>query len=503
MQKVTLALAVMLLLPLAVLAQGNRFIRYNCLGGSDVDPLTPHSSSSRRKLPTFRTDWQADKTYRVPVILIEFADRQFSGVNPQATFDRIFNENGYNLGHGPGCVADYFREQSGGLFNPVFDVAGPVRVSASYKGSSSNNYGDKSFREAVEKADSLFNYADYDWDGVGKVPQVVFIYAGYGGNESSAKAKGCIWPNTSSFTQFYVDGVSFGQYTASAELWSTDELCGIGTICHEFSHCLGLPDVYPTAGSEFSVLDEWDLMDGGNYSDEGWCPPNYTVQEKELLGWFSARELDVTQTVSNLQPLEAGGDAYRITNSGQANEYYLLENRQQRGWDAFIPGHGLTVLHVDFNLDSWRLNTINSYPTHHRMDFVHACGHDYSFYEDIYGRSHYVNGRNVNLNGSAYPFVSDTLVVTELTDTSVPSAATLFNKNAQGEKLMGKPIVGIQESEDGLVSFHFFESVEAGIRTIPQGSPAASGIFNLQGQRLQDVPRRGVYVKNGRKLVVR
>ncbi len=503
MQKVTLALAVMLLLPLAVLAQGNRFIRYNCLGGSDVDPLTPHSSSSRRKLPTFRTDWQADKTYRVPVILIEFADRQFSGVNPQATFDRIFNENGYNLGHGPGCVADYFREQSGGLFNPVFDVAGPVRVSASYKGSSSNNYGDKSFREAVEKADSLFNYADYDWDGVGKVPQVVFIYAGYGGNESSAKAKGCIWPNTSSFTQFYVDGVSFGQYTASAELWSTDELCGIGTICHELSHCFGLPDVYPVGGSEYSVLDEWDLMDGGNYSDEGWCPPNYTVQEKELLGWFSARELDVTQTVSNLQPLEAGGDAYRITNSGQANEYYLLENRQQRGWDAFIPGHGLTVLHVDFNLDSWRLNTINSYPTHHHLDFIHASGHSYTYYESLYGHNNYKDGRNMNLSGSAFPLLTDTLVVTDLTDTSVPSAATLFTQNAQGTKFMGKPIMNIQESADGLISFLFYENVEAGVRSIPQGKDSSGNIYNLYGQRLQEVPRRGLYINNGRKIVRR
>ena len=503
MQKVTLSIVFLCLLPLVVLAQGNRFIRYNCLANHVADSSANHASNSSRKLlASLRTDWQPDRLYRVPVILVEFSDRQFSMENPCAFYDRIFNEMGHNLGNGPGCVADYFREQSGGLLNMKFDVVGPIRLESSCKGGS-QNYGTNLFRNAALKADSLLNYAEYDWDGRGSVTQVVFVYAGYGGNESSSKSTGCIWPNTSSFSYFIADGTSVRHYTASAELWSSEQLCGIGTICHEFSHCLGLPDIYPTAGSEFSVLDEWDLMDGGNYSDKGWCPPNYTVHEKELLGWFSAKELYVTQSISGLSPLSMGGDAFRITNDGEPDEYYLLENRQQKGWDSFIPGHGLTIIHVDFKKSVWADNTVNRSPQRHRLDFFHACGHGYTYYETLFGHDNYKDGRNQNLNGSAYPYVSDTLVVNELTDTSVPVAATLFNPNTQGTKFMGKPIMNIQESADGLISFNFYENIEAGIRFVPDNRISPQRIYNLHGQRLHTPPQHGLYIINGRKHTAR
>lgn len=503
MQKVTQVILLSFLLPLAVLAQGNRFIRYNCLSDAVSDTSATHASSSRKLLPTPRTDWKADRLYKVPVILVEFSDRQFSMETPQSFYDSLFNERGFNLGHGPGSVVDYFREQSGGLLNMKFDVVGPIRVDYSYKVPSSDNYGKQIFRRAAMKADSLLNYADYNWYGQGSVTQVVIIYAGYGGNDSGSKAEGCIWPNTGSFSMFTADGISVSNFTASAEMWSNEQLCGIGTICHEFSHCLGLPDFYPTAGSEFSVLDEWDLMDGGNYSDNGWCPPNYSIHEKELMGWFTSKELEVSQTISDLRPLALGGDAYRITNDGYANEYYLLENRQHQGWDYFLPGHGLTIIHVDYKRSAWAANNVNVEPGHHRLDFFHACGHDYDYYDTLYGRGYYVDGRNQNLHGSAYPYVSDTLVVNELTDKSFPVAATLFNLNDQGSWFMGKPVTNIQESEDGLVSFQFYESVEAGIRSVSDHRESSDHIYNLQGQRLQTLPQHGLYIINGRKYVAR
>ena len=498
MQKVKIIFFFLYLLPLAVMAQGNRFFRYNCLGNSIADTsVTRASSTSRRLLPTPRTDWQQGRIYRVPFILMEFSDRQFSMENPREFYDRLFNEPGFNLGHGRGCVADYFREQSGGLLNLKFDVVGPIRVDSSLYKSGKNQ-----FREAARKADSVLNYADYDWYGDGSVPQLGFIYAGYGGNENDAKSDGCIWPFTD-YINIYVDGVIINNMTCSAELWATDELCGIGTICHEFSHCLGIPDLYPVSSEEFSVLDEWDLMDGGNYIDNGWCPPNYSVHEKELLGWYKAKELTATQTVSGLLPLASGGEAYRITNTGKSDEYYLLENRQQQGWDYFLPGHGLTIIHVDYRRYEWERNIVNGTPNHHRLDFFHASGQNYNYCEIINGRDSYIDGRNLNLKDSAYPFISDTLVANELTDTSVPVAATLFNKNAKGKQFMEKPIKNIQESADGLISFQFFNSVEAGIRVFPDNRKTPEQMYNLHGQRLQAPSRHGLYIVNGRKYVAR
>ena len=475
---------------LARTAQGNRFVRYNCLSDAVIDSSSTRASSSRRLLPTPHTDWKAERIYKVPVILVEFSDRQFSMENPQEFYDNLFNERGYNLGHGPGCVADYFREQSGGLLNMEFDVVGPISVDDSCKVPSSDRYGKQIFREVAIKANSILNYADYDWHRQKSVTQVVFVYAGYGGNDGGSKAEGCIWPNTGSFSAFTADGVSVRNFTASAEMWSYNHLCGIGTICHEFSHSLGLPDLYPTAGDEFSVFDEWDLMDGGCYSDDGWCPPNYSVHEKELLGWFSSKKLTVLQTISDLPPLALGGEAYRITNDAHTNEYYLLENRQQQGWDHFLPGHGLTIIHVDYDKSAWMGNTVNIEPGHHRLDFFHACGHDYEYYDTLYGRGHYVDGRNIALSGSAYPFVSDTLVVDALTDTSVPVAATLFYSNGKGSRFMGKPITQIQE-KDGLISFRFSDSPDA-ITTISSDAVPVA-IYDLQGHLITN-PKRGIYI---------
>lgn len=457
----------------------------------------------RKQLPALRTNWRADRVYRVPVILVSFLDQDFSMANPQETYDNLLNRTGYNMRHGPGCAADYFLAQSGGMFHVQFDVVGPVKLQTSCKLSSKTNYGSTQLRSAAQLADSLLNYADYDWDGQGSVAQVAFIYAGYGGNEDSDKVDGRIWPNTGSFSTLTADGVKVRNYTASAELWTNDQLCGIGTFLHEFSHSLGLPDFYPTGGSEYSVVDEWDLMDGGNFSDDGWCPPNYSVHEKELLGWFSSTELLTTQAVRDLPTVADGGAAFRVTNSGLASEYYLLENRQQQGWDAYLPGHGLTVTHVDFSQSVWAGNTVNNTASHHRMDLIHASGRGYHDDEALYdGKGHFFQGRNLYLSGSAFPYVTDTQVVDELTDTSEP-AATLFNANAEGVKFMGKPIKGIQESADGLVSFDFYENQETGVREIPSSGDRAATIYNLNGQRLRRVSRSGIYLVGNKKQVAR
>lgn len=453
---------------------------------------TTRSAVVHKSLPTPHTQWNSQKTYRVPVILMSFADLDFSSENPQQFYDRLFNEGGFNLGLGPGCVADYFRDQSGGQFNVVFDVVGPIKLTSNQKSKNDNNFGTGQFREAIKLADEQFNYADYDWDGDGEAKAVIIIYAGYGGNEEDDTAYGCIWPNTDAL-YFSLDGVGIGGYSASPELWIDNSFCGIGTICHEFCHVLGLPDFYPTSSDEFSVVDEWDLMDGGNYANNGWCPPNLSTHEREFIGWLHPEDLTEATTIMDMPSFDRSGKAYRIVNDACPTEYYILENRQWEGWDLMLPNHGLLITHVDFDASVWQSNHVNSSPSHHHLEYFHADNLDYNWYDDWLGEDYPygADGRNLHLQNTSYPYVdAEGVLYDALTDTSLP-AATIFNKRADGELLMGKSIKDIRETEGG-ISFDF-STISTGIVTLSaEARPVAC--YDLQGRLLPSSPTKGLYI---------
>jgi M6 family metalloprotease-like protein len=473
---------------------------------ADVDGWLRPVSQSRlaapvpptRRLRTPNKRWDPNKIYKSPVVLVSFTDRDFSKRNANEVYNKIFNLTGYNQGNGPGCVADYFRTQSSGLFNPQFDIYGPVQVNYTAKGV--GQYGTPAYREALEiLSDSLeLDFTDYDWDGDGYVEQVIFIYAGFGGNEGVDETDDCIWPSTGSFNTIELGGVKASNYTGSAEMfYHYNSLCGIGTVCHEFSHCLGLPDLYPVPGTktDFSVVDEYDLMDGGNFVNRGWCPPNYSAHEREYLGWLVPTELDSTTLVTGMQSLTQGGPVYRVVNSGNSHEYYLLENRQWDGWDLFIPNHGLLITHIDFSSSLWTSNHVNSDKTHRRLEFVHASGWNFQDYTQMTGLKR-ENGHSPYLRYSVYPYITDTLVVRDLNDTTLV-AATVFNANEQGEKFMSKPIMNIYEYDDATISFNFFGSnedaatVSIAEAAVPRQRNAA--IYSLTGVR-HSRPRRGLNI---------
>ena len=449
------------------------------------------------------TTWDANRIYRQPVILITFKDCDFSMPDPAAFYSRILNEPGYNEGAGVGCLADYFRDQSDGQFNLQFDVYGPVQVDTLVAGNGSTNYGEYSVHKATQllaEAEGI-DFSPYDWDGDGKVDQVIYIAAGLCGNQSK---KGYIWPNSGYFypTVSMPGDVKVDYYSISCELWKDGSSCGIGTICHEFTHCLGLPDIYPTNNTVFSVVDEWDLMDGGNYTNKGWCPPNFSALEKLLLGWKTPIELTGPVSITGMKPVCDGGETYIIRNPGQENEFYLLENRQQRGWDNAAPGCGLAIFHVDYDRETWSNNNVNTQKTHFRYSLFHADGKNYLDWDpngngqDLgkYTMENWM--RNRYLSTSPYPYRDDSLGVVNqaLTDDTDP-AATLFN-SADGSRLMSKPITGIRMADDGTISFDFMKDpvTVAPIRYAANvfSSPAW---YDLNGSRLPTAPSRpGIYI---------
>ena len=511
-----LCLLVLLMLSSAGTAQTWRSLRGCCtpdLLNSDTRGASP------RRLPKPNTQWDATKTYRQLVLLMSFSDTDFLSQDPRASYDSIFNYPGYNKGLGPGCVADYFREQSGGLFNLQFDVYGPFRIGSkaqpySHPTSETMNDGRSQISTVVKQlleSQAVADFSVYDWDNNGYVNQVIIVYAGYGGNQDDQVCYGHIWPNTGNINPVVTpSGKNIYRFTASAELWSNNSPCGIGTVCHEYSHSLGLPDIYPTNGWAYSTVDEWDLMDGGNFTNWGWCPPNYSPLEKMLLGWLTPVELTDPQSVSNLKPVAEGGCAYKVSHS--SNEYLLLENRQQRGWDAGLPGRGLVVYHVNYDASKWNANTVNNVTNKFYYSIIHADGLSYSDWERLLiqrgiglGMRKYQNPACMNsylLSSSPYPWTTDSTqtVNNELTDDSTP-ASVMYGGN------LSKPISNIRMNGEGLVSFEFMggQSVQVSTPVDDMTLPAAR-TFDLLGRRVgvQPYPKRGtIVVGKDRKIIKR
>ena len=472
-------------------------LRRGCLRSSATTRATEFYS-----LPS-PYDFDPQKTYRQPVVLISFNDRNFSMAHPKDYYHSLFNEKGFNKGYGLGCVADYFRDQSGGRLNLQFDIYGPIKVDKSAGDHGSHYYGYDILQSALKQLyeTETADFSIYDWDGDGKVNQVLFVTAGYSGSQKA----GYIWPNSGILSAMLPGDIYpyFGSVTC--ELWKDGSLSGFGTIAHEFCHCLGLPDLYPMSpATTFSTVDEWDLMDGGNYTNKGWCPPNLSAMEKMYLRWDIPEELTQPTTITGMKPLSAGGKTYIIRNSGNPDEYYLLENRQQDGWDYGCPGNGLLIFHVNYFKKSWGNNEVNTSDTHLRYDLFHADGKSYLDWDpnnDGRDPNKYTMPdcmRSSYLSTSPYPFTDPlTLAVNNsLTNESSP-AATLFTSAADGHKFMGKSVTNIQLADDGTISFSFMRDGDTGIETMSDVRSNASDVwYTLDGRRLPSRPTaKGLYIR--------
>ncbi len=503
---------------LSVMAQVDRVVRGNCTPPPDDVAVAeaPNAQRQYHRLPAVSKGWDANRIYHQLVILFEFKgdSTYFKEEDPKAQYESLLNTTGFVHRKGVGCMADYFRVQSNGLFNVQFDIFGPYQVSGKSQpfdnpSENSKNYGRESMIEATKMflaEEPQTDFSQYDWNNDGYVNQVIYIYAGVTGNQSSPLCYGHIWPNTSSFSSVTTpDGKLISNYTASAELWSNSTSCGIGTICHEYTHSLGLPDIYPTGSSSslpFSVCDEWDLMDGGNFTNYGSCPPNYTALEKHLLGWLDYNELTEPTTIEDMKPLSEGGKAYVVKHTD--NEYLLLENRQQRDWDKGTPGQGLVVYHVNYKAGKWSANTVNNTLNQPNFALVHADGLDYDAWTSLlyqWGKkSNYQNASFMNswyLSSSPYPYVVDSLGVQNdsLTNNSVPSTK-MYNNNSDGEELLSKPITNIRMSADGLVSFDFMGGTVTPVTAIRQHSDQqTTTCFDLNGLPCKEPRKHGLYME--------
>ena len=390
------------------------------------------------------------------IILVQFSDKKFSMSNPKAFYNRVANELNYREGNFKGSVRDYFRAQSNNQFDLSFDITGPVTLQHPYSYYGQNDSKGNDLRaeymikEAVQAIADTTDFSPYDWDGDKEVEEVFVLYAGYG--EADSDDENSVWPHMHDFksaglgVQSY-NGYKINVYACSNEIsYNDDAVAGIGTICHEFSHCMGFPDVYDVSYDGNFGMQNYDLMDYGSYNGDSFQPANYTAYERMTCGWTIPVELKADTVVNNMASLTDHGQTYIIYNPDYKNEYYMLENRQPTGFDASLPGFGMLITYIDYDETVWEYNVPNTFDygnDHQRITLFHA---------DNSTASYQYQGYTVYTDAATdpYPYASND----SLTPTSKP-AATLYHARANGSKLMPYAITGITQNDNGTMSFAF------------------------------------------------
>lgn len=290
---------------------------------------------------------------RFLVLLIEFSDLQFTVSEPNTAFTNLLNQKGYSANGATGSAKDFYSDNSNNIFTPQFDVIGPVKVSKPYSYYSENKgYGTPGVRdllvEACQLIDSKVDFSQYDNDGDGEIDNVFFYFAGYNMAEG---ADGTIWPHKWAVSGNNIfDGKKLYKYACTSEYKgaSGNNMCGIGTFCHEFGHVIGLPDFYDTDYNENGkgyALGSFSLMSSGNYNNSGNTPPYFGWVEKYILGWQGEPQEMIESGKYSLQTVTS--NKTYMTPTTNKGEFYIYENRQQTGWDKYLPGHGLLIYHID------------------------------------------------------------------------------------------------------------------------------------------------------------
>ena len=410
------------------------------------------------------------------MILVNFKDQKFETGHNNALFNRIANEEGFSEGKFKGSMADYFKAQSRGKFELDFDVVGPVTVSknASYYGENDDEDQDihpsEMVCEAVKLAKEIVtDWTPYDWDNDGYVDQVYVVYAGKG--EADGGDDDTIWPHTYSLdaAKYYGDGsgsvevgtseksLKVDSYACGAELDGyTGDINGIGTMCHEYSHCLGYPDFYDIDYSGGQGMGSYDLMDSGSYNGGSYQPAGYTSYERWFAGWEEPIELKADDVkVTNMKSLQNSGEFYIIYNDKNANEYYLLENRQFEGWDESLPYAGLLILHCDYDASVWEANGPNDAPNHQRFTVVPADG-EYTY--EIWDGAKYYDAAEPFPYGSVNAFNKNF----KTQDTQAKNAAKFFTKTSNGTYWMNGSVENITQNADGTISFNYVANYAGG-----------------------------------------
>ena len=530
---------------------------------------------NRRRINTMEN---ADPAYfphtgtpKVLVIMVEFQDLKFEDSNCKDVVDEYLNKLGVGqisvIGTVTGetvqrnamSVKQYFSYCSYGAFEPQFDVYGPITLSKNmaYYGAKSGSKNDAHVTDGlIPEACNLANeqgvdFTQYDSNNDGYVDLVYVIYAGYGQN-FGGNSDDCIWPHVSILgnNSPTYDGITIKRYGVSNELNATPAnphfFNGIGVFCHEFSHGMGLPDIYPSNNMTKASLtcnqnmDNWDIMDGGEYLNAGYVPKTYLAWERERCEWMQIEEL-TNPTSITMKTINKGDKAYKIVNDNDPSEYIVLENIQKTGMDSYAPGHGMLAYRINeaVGLDLGYVNKTDKNPA------VAIVAADSLFMPEWFGKQKKVTVTETEytVDGFTGTLNIDTILVQKYknstlqydSSTGTGNGKAIYDKEAAGDPWPGisnvtemtgdsyyafstvktfmqdKPVTEIKE-EDGVITFKFMGGDVDGIININANDNtidnriADKRVYTIDGRlagtSLEGL-RPGIYIQNNKKIVVK
>ena len=458
---------------------------------------------------------------RILTILAAFQDVGFTVKDPVKAFDQYLNGNKQedlgNMNHmNVASVRQYFNTCSYGNFTPQFDVVGPLTLpqNMAYYGGKNNTGSDDRFsdfcRDALELAkDIVSDWSTYDNDKDDRIELVCVIFAGYGQNQGGADSS--IWAKASYQNIKVNDTQRISRFNCSPELFHPqypDYINGTGVFIHEFSHCMGLPDLYATTSTAYvnnQGMETFSIMDYGLYNRNGFAPCPYNAWEQEVMGWTKIEELkptaDSQQQVSDLLPLIEGGKAYKLVNADNDRDYIVMENIQKRGLNTYSAAHGLLVYHVDYPYNTVNMTDApNNNPGHPGVAVVPANGTLISSYLRGSGKKYTNEEWKESLSSSVFPGPENVTALTS--QMQLPNYCFWNSSKAKETNYM---LNSISENEGtGTVSFIVASDNPSSIDDVRWLKPDDSHVvYDLQGRRIQGCLKAGIYIVDGKKIYVK
>lgn len=445
------------------------------------------------------------------VILAEFQDTTFTIQDTKKVFTNYlmnedhFTDKRYNQDQNYKGVRGYFKDCSYGKFTPVFDVVGPIKLPKAHAVyGAGNDRMDLLLADACAAVDGMVDFTKYDANNDGIVDLVYVIYAGHSANTSGNKATN-IWPKSGTITiSNKFDGKSIRRYGVSNELNGSEKtsknnkkINGIGLFCHEFSHTLGLPDIYAyntdAENQDNQGMEYWDVMDGGTGIRGGRVPASYLAWEREVMGWMNIDELKNDITINNLKSIDNGGKAYKIVNPKNSNEYIVLQSIQKvawnQGWGDNTYGKGLFAYRISYKSDKVNIfdypNNLKGKP---RVIPIPADGKILAA-ANAGGK---LNVYTAQLNGDPYPY---------------NGINKIDNFTMYDGTILKWSIYDIVENDaERYVSFKFKNNETTGIQSpsIIERNISDNHIYTLDGRYVgtdASILPHGIYIQNNKKFV--
>ena len=445
------------------------------------------------------------------VILAEFQDTTFTIQDTKKVFTNYlmnedhFTDKRYNQDQNYKGVRGYFKDCSHGKFTPVFDVVGPIKLPKAHAVyGAGNDRMDLLLADACAAVDGMVDFTKYDANNDGIVDLVYVIYAGHSANTSGNKATN-IWPKSGTITiSNKFDGKSIRRYGVSNELNGSEKtsknnkkINGIGLFCHEFSHTLGLPDIYAyntdAENQDNQGMEYWDIMDGGTGIRGGRVPASYLAWEREVMGWMNIDELKNDITINNLKSIDNGGKAYKIVYPKNSNEYIVLQSMQKgtwnQGWGDNTYGKGLFAYRISYKSDKVNIfdypNNLKGKP---RVIPIPADGKILAA-ANAGGK---LNVYTAQLNGDPYPY---------------NGINKIDNFTMYDGTILKWSIYDIVENDaERYVSFKFKNNETTGIQSssIIERITSDNHIYTLDGRYVgtdASILPHGIYIQNNKKFV--